>query len=97
MAGKYRLNDPGFDSYGKLITDTLTAYKIYPKVFFEKHQIKSTGFEADHEITALMLKNKLVIQEVPIQYSPRSRSEGKKIGFSDLIKACLTFIRLRVS
>ena len=83
--------------YGKLITDTLTAYKIYPKVFFEKHQIKSTGFEADHEITALMLKNKLVIQEVPIQYSPRSRSEGKKIGFSDLIKACLTFIRLRFS
>ena len=81
--------------FGRLITDTLTAYKVYPKSFFDNHKIKSTGFEADHEITALMLKSNLVIHEVPIQYSPRSRSEGKKIGFSDLIKACFTFTKLR--
>ena len=81
--------------YGKLITDSLTGYKIYPKSFFRDEKIESTGFEADHEITAKLIKRKFKIIEVPITYTPRSKAEGKKINFFDGIKAIKTIIKFR--
>ena len=71
------------------ITDLLTGYKMYPRVFFEKNKIYSKGFEADHEITLKLLKNRYLIKEIPIKYYPRSKKEGKKINFRDALKALL--------
>ena len=42
--------------YRKKITDLLTGYKIYEKKFFKKVKINSKGFEADHEISAKLIK-----------------------------------------
>ena len=81
--------------YGKFITDPLTGYKLYPKVFFENNTINSNGFEADHEITAKMIKQKYKIVEVPVSYKPRTKEEGKKINFFDAIKAFNTIIKYR--
>ena len=53
---------------------------MYEKFFFEKNIIYSAGFEADHEITIKLLKNKFNIIELPINYYPRTRQEGKKIS-----------------
>jgi len=84
-----------FIFYGKLITDSLTGYKIYPTSFFKDHKIESTGFEADHEITAKLIKRKYKIIEIPITYAPRSRAEGKKINIFDGIKAINTVMKFR--
>ena len=84
-----------FVLYGKLITDSLTAYKLYPKSLFSDINVRSKGFEADHEITAKIFKANKKIIEVPISYYPRSRSEGKKIGAMDLVKAFYVFLKLR--
>ena len=65
----------------------LTGYKIYEKNFFKNVKIKTNGFETDHEITLKLLEFKYNIVEIPISFSPRSREEGKKINFSDAIKA----------
>lgn len=81
--------------YGKLITDSLTGYKIYPKSFFKDEKIKSTGFEADHEITAKLIKRKFKIIEIPITYKPRSKAEGKKINIFDGIRAIKTIMKYR--
>tara|TARA_B100000029_G_scaffold495267_1_gene560067 strand:+ start:211 stop:918 length:708 start_codon:yes stop_codon:yes gene_type:complete len=81
--------------YGKLITDPLTGYKLYPKDFFKNNNINSNGFEADHEITAKMIKQNYKIIEVPVSYKPRSIKEGKKINFFDAIKALSTIIKYR--
>ena len=62
---------------------------MYPRVFFEKNKIYSKGFEADHEITLKLLKNRYLINEIPIKYYPRSKKEGKKINFRDALKALL--------
>ena len=45
-----------FYTYGKIITDPLTGYKLYEKNFFSKNIINSNGFEADHEISAKLIK-----------------------------------------
>ena len=84
-----------FALYGKLITDPLTGYKLYEKKFFKGNPIKSKGFEADHEITAKLIKNDYKLIEIPIKYKPRTVAEGKKINFFDGLKAIYTIIKYR--
>ncbi len=81
--------------YQRFITDPLTGYKLYEKNFFKKNLIKSKGFEADHEITAKLIKSNYKIVEIPINYRPRTKAEGKKINFFDGIKAIYTIIMYR--
>ena len=84
-----------FILHGKFISDLLTGYKVYEKFFFEKNIIYSAGFEADHEISAKLIKQKYTIKEVPITYKPRTAEEGKKINFFDAIKAIVTITKFR--
>jgi len=84
-----------FILYGRWITDTLTAQKIYPSQIIKKFDVKTKGFETDHELTAKLIKNKVKIIETPISYNPRSVEEGKKIKALDGLKAIWTFIRFR--
>jgi dolichol-phosphate mannosyltransferase len=84
-----------FILYGRWITDTLTAYKIYPRNIFQEMDIISQGFEADHEITAKLIHKGLQIIEVPVKYSPRSLEDGKKIKMRDGFVALWTFARFR--
>ena len=83
--------------YGRWITDTLTAYKIYPIHEIRKMDIITHGFETDHEITAKLIKNGIQILEVPIHYHPRSIKEGKKIRMRDAFLALWTFLRFRLT
>lgn len=81
--------------YGKWISDTLTAYKIYPMEALRPMRVKTCGFETDHEITAKLIRSGVSIREVPIRYRPRSKGEGKKIKASDGFIAVATLIRFR--
>jgi dolichol-phosphate mannosyltransferase len=81
--------------YGCWITDTLTAYKLYPAGVVKKMKLRTSGFETDHEITAKLIRQGLQIIEVPIRYYPRSREEGKKIKPSDGLIAVWTLLRFR--
>ncbi|MBT7608696.1 MAG: glycosyltransferase family 2 protein [Bacteriovoracaceae bacterium] len=77
------------------ISDTLTAYKIYPGKLLKSFNVKTNGFETDHELTAKLIKSGIKIIEVPIDYIPRSVEEGKKIKSSDFFIAVWTFLRFR--
>lgn len=81
--------------YGLWVTDTLTAYKLYPAKILKSYEIKTKGFETDHELTALLFHNKVRIVEVPIRYYPRSVEEGKKIKTIDFFIALKTLMRFR--
>jgi dolichol-phosphate mannosyltransferase len=83
--------------YGRWITDTLTAYKLYPAAVLKDMPLRTSGFETDHEITAKLIRRGLRIQETPIAYFPRSREEGKKIKASDGFIAVWTLLRFRFS
>jgi glycosyltransferase involved in cell wall biosynthesis len=81
--------------YGRWITDTLTAYKLYPTDAIRKMKVETKGFETDHEITAKLIRQGLRIAEVPIAYYPRSAEEGKKIKARDGFVAVWTLLRFR--
>lgn len=83
--------------FGRLITDNLTAYKLYPAAPLKNHEFVTSGFEGDHEITSLLLRHGYDILEVPIRYAPRSVEEGKKIRGRDGVIAMWTFLRCRFS
>ena len=80
---------------GCYLTDTVTALKLFHREQLATVPLETSGFELDHEITAKMAQRGARIVEVPIQYSPRSRAEGKKIGLRDWFRAVRTFLRYR--
>jgi dolichol-phosphate mannosyltransferase len=83
--------------YRVKVTDMLTAYKLYPADVLKSFDIKTRGFETDHEITSKLVKSGIQIIEVPISYEPRSVDEGKKIRAIDGLIAIWTLIRFRFS
>jgi dolichol-phosphate mannosyltransferase len=84
-----------FVLYGRWISDTLTAYKLYPSGAIREMDVETHGFETDHEITAKLIRNGYRIAEVPIAYKPRSVAEGKKIKARDGLVAVWTLLRFR--
>jgi dolichol-phosphate mannosyltransferase len=81
--------------YGKWITDTLTAYKLYPAAAVRSMRVRTSGFETDHEITAKLIRGGHRIVEVPISYFPRSVEAGKKIKPRDGFIAVWTLLKFR--
>jgi dolichol-phosphate mannosyltransferase len=80
---------------GRYLTDTVTAYKLFPRALLAGLDLQTTGFELDHEISAKVIAKGYRIVEVPIGYAPRSKAEGKKIGARDWWRALRTFWRFR--
>jgi glycosyltransferase involved in cell wall biosynthesis len=93
--GGRSLSLAGWLATGRFLTDTVTAYKLFRRTDLASLDLRTSGFELDHEITARLLARGLTIVEVPIRYSPRSREEGKKIGLRDWFVALRTFYRFR--
>lgn len=80
---------------GTYLTDTVTALKLFPRELLLSLTLTTSGFELDHEITAKVLAMGKRIVEVPVRYYPRSRAEGKKIGWRDWVTGVRTFYRFR--
>jgi glycosyltransferase involved in cell wall biosynthesis len=80
---------------GTYLSDTVTALKLFPRSLLTGLDLRTSGFELDHEITAKVLARGLKIVEVPVRYYPRSREEGKKIGARDWWIGTRTFLRYR--
>ena len=78
---------------GQYLTDTVTALKLFRAPAIKGLELLTNGFELDHEITSRILGRGCAIREVPIRYHPRSKEEGKKIGFRDWLIAIRTYAR----
>ena len=77
------------------LTDAHTCYKMFRSSVFLKIKLKEKDFSFCPEITTKIGLKKIKIKEVPIKYFGRSYEEGKKIKFTDGIKALLTLIKYR--
>jgi dolichol-phosphate mannosyltransferase len=86
-----------FILYGRIITDMLTGYKLYPTKIVQSMNTVTNGFETDHELTAKLSARGVRITEVPISYAPRTRADGKKIRSIDGLIALWTLLRFRFS
>ena len=81
--------------YGSRLSDEPTGYKIFRRDLLDELKLESDGFEFCPEITAKVLRRKIAIHEVPIEYRPRSFAEGKKIRWHDGIRALQTLLKYR--
>jgi hypothetical protein len=75
------------------LSDTVTALKLFKRECICSLSLETSGFELDHEITSKVLARGARIAEVPVSYAPRSRVEGKKIGFRDWLAAVRCYAR----
>jgi glycosyltransferase involved in cell wall biosynthesis len=81
--------------YRANITDEATAYKAFRRDALQSIPLTCKGFEFCPEVTAKLRKRGHTIYEVPINYNPRSITEGKKIKAKDFWIAVWTLVRLR--
>ncbi|XZE18152.1 glycosyltransferase family 2 protein [Pirellulaceae bacterium SH449] len=65
--------------YRRFVRDHATCYKLLPRQLMTSFNLQSTGFEGCVEITAKLMKSGIQIQQIPIEYHPRSSKEGKKL------------------
>ena len=75
------------------LTDVWTCYEVFKKRILKDITLKSNRFGFEPEFTAKIAKKKLRIYEVPISYSGRNYSEGKKITWKDGIEGIFTIFR----
>jgi len=77
------------------LTDAHTCYKMFNVNIFKKIKLKENDFSFCPEITTKVGLLKLAIKEIPIKYNGRNYSEGKKIKFTDGVKAVITLFKYR--
>lgn len=75
------------------LTDMETCYKVFKRDVLDGMTLKSDRFGFEPEFTAKIAKKKLRIYEMPISYSGRDYSQGKKIGWKDAINAFWCIVR----
>jgi glycosyltransferase involved in cell wall biosynthesis len=77
------------------LTDMETCYKVFRAEILKQITLRENRFGFEPEFTAKVGKARCRIYEVPISYSGRDYSEGKKIGWKDGIAALYFILRYR--
>jgi glycosyltransferase involved in cell wall biosynthesis len=81
--------------YGSRLTDMETCYKMMRIELARALQLEASRFDIEPEITAKLLRAGHRIVELPVRFEPRSRAQGKKIGWRDGVKAIVVLARHR--
>ncbi len=82
--------------FGASLTDMETCYKVMRTDVARGLGLEANRFDIEPEITAKLLRAGHRIVERPVRFNPRSRAQGKKIGWRDGIKAIAVLARHRV-
>jgi glycosyltransferase involved in cell wall biosynthesis len=77
------------------LTDMETCYKAFRAELLNKITLRENRFGFEPEFTAKVSKAHCRIYEVPISYSGRDYTEGKKIGWKDGIAAIYFIFKYR--
>ncbi len=64
-------------------TDMETCYKAFKREIIQSIDIQEKRFGFEPEVTAKIAAKKVRFKEVSISYNPRTKKEGKKIGWRD--------------
>lgn len=82
--------------FGAKLTDMETAYKMFRSDVLKKLSLAARHFEIEPEITAKILKQGILIIEVPITYDPRAKKDGKKIKYRDGLTAIMILVKEKI-
>ena len=81
--------------FGGRLTDMETCYKVMAADVARSLSLESNRFDIEPEITAKLLRAGHSILELPIRFEPRSRAQGKKIGWRDGVRAIQVLLKYR--
>ena len=81
--------------YNAILSDVETCYKVFRADLIKAIPLRSNRFEIEPEITAKVLKRGHRIYEVPISYTGREYTQGKKIGLKDAFAAVWALLKYR--
>jgi len=73
--------------FGGSLTDMETCYKIMRADVARSLKLDANRFDIEPQITARLLRGGHRIHELPVKFDPRSRAQGKKIGWRDGVRA----------
>jgi glycosyltransferase involved in cell wall biosynthesis len=85
-------------STGLNLTDMETCYKVFRRDAIDQiaPTLKSRRFGFEPEVTAKVARRRLRVYELPVSYSGRDYSEGKKITWKDGVQALWCIVRYHV-
>ena len=81
--------------YNTILSDMETGYKVFRREVVAGMVLRAHRFDFEPEFTAKVLKRHYRIYEIPISFSPRDYSEGKKIKLQDAFVAVWTLLKYR--
>lgn len=82
--------------YGGSVKDVNNGYKIMTRGLWQSLNLQSNRFQICEEITAKLLKRYEKIIQVPTKYFPRTKKQGKKLGFKDGFVSLWTLLKYRL-
>jgi glycosyltransferase involved in cell wall biosynthesis len=81
--------------YRSRLTDMETCYKVMRTDVARSLGLTANRFDIEPEVTAKLLRKGHRVVERPVQFMPRSRAQGKKIGWRDAVQAVGVLCRCR--
>ncbi len=81
--------------FGGHLTDMETCYKVMTTEIARGLGLECNRFDIEPEISAKLLRAGHSILELPVRFEPRSRAQGKKIGWRDGVRAIQVLIKYR--
>jgi dolichol-phosphate hexosyltransferase len=82
--------------YDTWLTDVETCFKMADTEVWRRLDLRSDGFEIEVEFTGKVLRAGERIFEQPISYKARGREEGKKLQWTDGVRALWVLSRIRL-
>ena len=81
--------------FGGTLTDMETCYKVMTTEVARSLHLECNRFDIEPEISAKLLRDGHSILELPVRFEPRSRAQGKKIGWRDGVQAIGVLLKYR--
>ena len=81
--------------FGASLTDMETCYKVMRTDVARSLRLTASRFDIEPQITARLLRYGHQIRELPVRFDPRSRAQGKKIGWKDGVQALRVLVTER--
>ncbi len=82
--------------FGASLTDMETCYKVIRTDVARSLRLTASRFDIEPQITARLLRGGHRIHELPVRFDPRSRAQGKKIGWRDGVQALRVLVTERL-
>lgn len=82
--------------WGTRLTDAETCYQMFRRAVLEGLELERNDMSFTIELTAKLIRARRRILEVPVEYSPRSKAEGKKLYWADGFVSLWVLLKYRI-